>query len=469
MDRRRELLLALALMVVATLLRLYAASVLPFDQDELYTEVEARDLFATTLLPGIDARPLYYLLQHPLQLLLPRTPLMLRLLSFLFGIVGLWASWRLGRRWFGAIGGLLVLALVTVSPWHLYASTTARYYALTYACTALAQVALTDAYDSDSPRTYWLTLGIIVVGTLSHPSFVMTLFGAVVGLSLVLPSNAIGFRWPSRRAWTHLWIPYLAILGVEAVVLRAVGRSAAMANNSTRGLGATLRLVPAMVDWMTVSVFSAAAIGALVLAFSPSSRRRVGMMTLGSVVIGFVLLFAASFRTGVFADYGIGMLPLILASAAGAVLWATENHHSVGRSIAVLALIVAGGAPSIVSYFTDGLRFDYRPAYARIAAEQPRIPVFAWPTALQAEYGPNLRALELRPDPVYLQEQLAASGQMWVVISRKRYGIAGDEGRVVEQWIDASCRIVDTYERPRFDYRLYRVELYRCSAPTDAK
>lgn len=464
MDRRREIALATILLVVAVLLRLYAATVLPFDQDELYTEVEARDLFATTLLPGIDARPLYYLLQHPLLTLLPRTPLMLRLLSLVFGVVGLWATWRLGRRWLGAQGGLLVLALATVSPWHLYASTTARYYALTYACAALALVAITDAYDSDSIRTYWWAFVVMVIGTLTHPSFVLTIVGAVLGLSLVGRSGAIEFRWPSRRAWMHLWIPYLVVVAIEAVMLRSFGRSSAMANLSTRGLSATLRLIPAMIDWMTVSVFSAAVIGSLLLAFSRSPNRRVGVMTIGAVVGGFALLFAASFRTGVYADYGIGMLPLIFAAAAGAVLWAANDHASGTRSAVVLAIIVAGGAPSIVSYFSDGLRFDYRPAYARIKTEQPGIPVFAWPTALQSEYGPGLKAYELRPDSAYLRQTLAASGEMWAVVSHKRYGIVEDEGRQIERWLGEFCRIVDRYERPRFDYRLYRVELYRCAA-----
>ena len=80
------------------------------------------------------------------------------------------------------MGVLCTLALVALSPWHLYASTTARYYALTYACAAIALVALTDAYDSDAVREYWVALVVIVVGTLTHPSFVLTLVGAVVGV-----------------------------------------------------------------------------------------------------------------------------------------------------------------------------------------------------------------------------------------------------------------------------------------------
>src|SRR5215475_11486576 len=101
-------------------------------------------------------------------------------------------------------------------------------------------------------------------------------------------------------------------------------------------------------------------------------------MPIGAMLSRLALLLAASFRTRVYADYGIGMLPLIFAAAIGAVLWASADHASTARGVVVLGLIMAGSAPSIVSYFSDGLSFDYRPAYARIRAEQPGMPVLTW-------------------------------------------------------------------------------------------
>src|SRR5690606_7533208 len=94
-------LVALALFAIGAALRIWGAVSLPFEQDELYTILESRDLFATTLKPGIDARPLYYLIQHPLLDVLPQTPLGLRLLPLAFSLAGLWATYVLAER----IGG----------------------------------------------------------------------------------------------------------------------------------------------------------------------------------------------------------------------------------------------------------------------------------------------------------------------------------------------------------------------------
>src|SRR3954469_21272860 len=85
--------LAIAIVAVGALLRWYTIVKFTWDQDELYTIQEARDLFQTKLPPGINARPLYYLLQHPLLSLLPQTTVMLRLLPFAFGTLGLWVTW----------------------------------------------------------------------------------------------------------------------------------------------------------------------------------------------------------------------------------------------------------------------------------------------------------------------------------------------------------------------------------------
>ncbi len=451
------------IVAVALVLRVICAIVLPYDQDELYTVLEARDLFATKLLPGIDARPLFYLLEHPLLAVLPRTPMMLRLLPVIFGVAGVWATWRLARRWFGEPAGVATALLIAVSPWHMYASTTARYYSLVYLCTVWALWALTEAYDLESPRYYLLALAAFVIGTLTHPSFVIGTAGAVIGLSLVASSGEFAWRWPSRKAWGYLWLPYLAFLLLGVVALKLVGRSSAMGNVATRGSGASVRLVPAMIDWMTVSVFAAAVLGSLTLAWRRSPQRRVGVMTLASLTFAFTLLFAVSLRTGVYADYGVGVLVLVFV-ACGAVVTGVprEAQHQYWWPAVVLLLILAGGAPSVISYFSDGMRFDYRPAYASIARDPSNLAVIGWPAIVQDQYAPKMRRYELRPDVAYLDRILESEHEVWAVVSVKRYGIASDLGSVTAGWLAHHCRIVAAYERPRFDFRMYRVELHRC-------
>src|SRR4051794_20758084 len=113
---------AFAIVLVGALLRVYTILRFTWDQDELYTIEEARDLFHTKLPPGINARPLFYLLEHPLLALLPHTPAMLRLLPFVFGVAGLWVTWLVGRRYVGRVGGLVAVFLASTSTWHMETS-----------------------------------------------------------------------------------------------------------------------------------------------------------------------------------------------------------------------------------------------------------------------------------------------------------------------------------------------------------
>ena len=90
--------------------------------------------------------------------------------------------------------------------------------------------------------------------------------------------------------------------------------------------------------------------------------------------------------------------------------------------------------------------------------------VVTWPLILQRHYAPALRAAELRPDPARLDAALAAEGELWVIASVKRYGIAMDDSGALAVWLARRCRRDASFERPRWDYRVYRVEVWRCAA-----
>jgi predicted membrane-bound mannosyltransferase len=114
---------------LATLLRLHGLATWPLEQDELYT---IRD--AVAFGQQINwLRPFYFFLQQLLLQLLPPTPLFLRMPPFLFGVLGVWLTWVLGRKVFGTTAGLVAAFMVAISPWHLYASQFARYWTLVYA------------------------------------------------------------------------------------------------------------------------------------------------------------------------------------------------------------------------------------------------------------------------------------------------------------------------------------------------
>ncbi len=458
------------ILVLGAAIRAYGVTAFPFEQDELYTVDEATNLFQTRLAPGIQARPVFFLLEHPLVTTLPHTPLVLRCLPFLFGLLGLWATWKLARHVLGDVGGWVAVLLAAISPWHMYASGFGRYYSLIYLLAALVYWWLPRAYDSDRPRDFLFAFGALFVGMWTHPSFIIPVAGAAVAATVLSREGRIGWRWPTRNAMQYLWLPFFLGSGGVFLALKFTHHMSAVVNGGDRGLAATLRLLPAMVDWMTATVFVAGAAGALLLMTSrtPGRRRFGGMALLG--VSGMLLaLLALSFFTSVYADYGIAALPLVFVTSAAVVQWIADGielPRRRGAVAAVVALLVVGVLPSTLSHLSDGTRFDYRPAFARIAADPPEA-VLAWPVVLQRAYAPQFHAYELRPDSVRLDSILTRERHAWAVVSVKRYGVVGDDGGQIASWLGGHCVQVDSYQRPRLDYRMYRVDLWRCSAGTE--
>lgn len=473
-------------LLIALVVRGYGAAAFPFEQDELYTIEEATNLFDTRLLPGIQARPLFFLIEHPLVTNLPQTELVLRLLALVFGMAGVWVTWLLARQILSERASMFAMLIAALSPWHMYASAFTRYYSLIYLLAALVYWLLPKALDKDTPRAYLLAMIPLLLGAWSHPSFVFPIAGAILAAVLLPPvrgnsagtlsappqSSGIKIHWPTRNGWLFLWLPFLGISAAVWGIIQAIHGSAAVDNGGDRGLLATLRLLPAMVDWMTPTIFIAGAVGALLLASSSNlERRRFGYMTLAGVIVMFVALFGLAFITSIYADYGMAALPLVFVSVAGLVQWildyVPENRQRLVAWV-VGSVIFIGTLPSIVSYLSDGTRFDYRPAFAAIQAEQEKTgveqAVFAWPIIIARHYAPEFREHELLADRARLDSLLNQEREAWAVVSVKRYGIVHDDNGEMGLWLSENCRLVDTYQRPRLDYRLYRVDLWRCTA-----
>lgn len=455
------------ILLIAVALRLYNIAALPFEQDELYTLRDARDFGASAMAgggPGIRGRPLYYLLQHGLLAVFPATPFLLRLPALIFGVLGVWLTWLLGRRIFGHQAGAIAAVLVAISPWHLYASQFARYWTLVYLLAALVYLLLLRAAATDRPRDYLYALLALLAGTATHPTFLFPIVGVAAAAHAVSTKGQFRFPWPSRNAWKALWGPFLVAVAAAYVALKLTGSEQGLQNWGGRGLAATLRLLPAIVEWTGTAVTAAAVAGALLLVRSDSANdRRWGAVALGGVTTALLLLMLAALQTDVYADYGMSMLPLVFVTIGGAVQRIAERLPGRGGAFAVSTTLVLAAAvlPSTVSHMLDGTRFDYRPAYRQVAQAGPGELVVGWPLVLQRYYAPGLRFEELKNSSEFLSRILARE-TFWLVTSHHRHGMVLG-GADVERWIGAHCQKVMDTERTRLDYRVYRVDLHRCS------
>jgi len=456
---------SLAVFLVGAGMRWYGLSRFPFEQDELYTLQESRELFATTLLPGIHARPLYYLLHHLLTPVLPAGEFGARIPAFLFGLAGLVVTWLLGRYVAGPRGGFLALAICAFSPWHIFVSGEARYWSLIYLISVTTLLLMIAGRRANQWHAYLPAMGLLVAGTLTHPTFIFPFIGIAATALLAVEDGRIMFKWPSRTEALGMWIPAGVIILGYIVSLKVAGRGSTLSNWSGRGWSATLRLLPAMIQLATPAVVAAAVVAvAQSILWGTNRAKEFGLIAIAGMISGTALLLLASTRTDVYADYGVSMLPLGIAAIA---FIATEGGAWSGRITGgFAAVLIAAMLPASISQLSDGMRFDYRPAFSAIeSGPRPMNSVLAWPLVIQRHYAPALAAGEFLRVTSQL-DSLQSTGQpFWVVASENRSGLVGDSSGEVESWLDEHCRRRLTTEHTRLDYRLYRVVLHECGFP----
>ena len=457
------------LLLVALALRVPGLWQFDLWQDEIYSVYEARDLFGSTIGPGgMELRPLYFLLLHPLVDAMPRAVAVLRLPSLLFGLLGIVAVWALARRFFGRWVAIIATTLAVILPLHITESQSIRYWSLIFLLSALFTRSLLSALETGRARDYHLALLWLLLAALTHPTFLVSASGIVLGAHLVRDDGRFGFQWPSRMAWLRLWLPFLGFLLAWYLVLTVFFPIPRMVGES---VGSASRLLPALAVALSTTVGAACLAGTILLLRQPgASHRRIGMMAIMGVGLTTLILFAG--RTAnllpISVLYLFATFPLLFVVAASLVetLGPAEAQRP---AVALTLLVILAGAviPGTVSHLRDGTRFDYRPAFSHIVEHDPRGTVLVWPRIEAVWHAPDLTPVELRntTTPAILDSLAAASPHFWAVMSRRRFGVVNDEQGELTRWLDHRCTMVQHREKLRFDWEVYGVLLYECGGP----
>lgn len=451
-----------AIIALAAALRVYGALVHPVDQDELYTVMESQDLYRTALLPGIQSRPLYYMVQHLLFFVMPAHEPWTRLMPVVFGVVTVWLVSRVATRIADERAGLVAALIAACSPWHIYASEMARYYSLVGMLVTITTLLLLDARERDTVSA-WRRVAIpVAIGILVHPTFVL---GVMVMLALgVLRGSLHAPRWqlPSRAVWIGFVPPAILSTGLLAFSVLVLGPKRGLDNGSVRIDAANDRLLLAIIEWLSPIIVVAAGLGFLWMFFqrvNRSHRESALMLGLGSLsTIALVVL--ASRITGTYADYAIGALPAMFVAVG--VLANQVASGSLPRALTIGAILVTGLLPSLASHLSDGTRFDYRPAFAEIRRLDAQRLTLVWPEVTAKHYASDLPRIRLNQSSKALDSLLLSRKDLWAVVSEKRYGVSISGQSTIESWLDDHCRDVERFEHRRFDYRQYRVSLKHC-------
>ena len=176
-------------------------------------------------------------------------------------------------------------------------------------------------------------------------------------------------------------------------------------------------------------------------------------------------LFALSFVTAIYADYGIAALPLVFVAVAALVEWIIESasRERQGAILGIATTLLADWYPPIhgVSHLSDGtLASIIARHFAKITATAARARRFlTWPLILQRTYAPALRGYELPTTTTKLDSTLTRERAAQADVRQTLYGIVGDDQGAIATWLTAHCRQVQQRQRPRLDYRVITVSI----------
>jgi hypothetical protein len=202
----------IAILVLACALRAAGLNAESFTMDEV-TDLRIAALPAFAIVPMADGfPPLYHLLLKG-WLLLWTTPLAVRWLSALLGVVTVFAVYRLAIETAGPRAAIVAAVLTAVSPLHVWFAQESRAYALALPLAALMLWRFVRALATGTRRDWLIYAGVTVAAVCTH--YYLAIVAAVQAFwvlpRLLRPSVD---RGPVLTAYTLLALAALPVLGL---------------------------------------------------------------------------------------------------------------------------------------------------------------------------------------------------------------------------------------------------------------
>jgi mannosyltransferase len=474
------LILLTGLVALAAVLRFWRLGNWSLDSDEVF-------MLRDSIEPSItNPRPLLYFLNHWLvQPLVPLDEFGLRLLPAIFGVLAIPVFYAIGRRLVGERAALFGALLLTVSPLHVYYSQFARYWSLVFLLSTVYPYALYLGIRDRSPPWLWLGVATAILAALAHPASVLLLGG--LGLWLVVTHirrERIAQLWSqSRVRWvTPLVAIVLVVASVRMVGLlygwisehdTQPGGTEFLLGLPTRpGLKQVLYLI-VYAESLTVLLSVTGFLG-IYLMWRDRDRRLAQVLTC-MLIFPVAFLTLLSFRTPVSTFYLLPTVPAVYLGAGylldrlGQVQWGLRPAWLLPALLAVV--IFAEGAPTLVSQYRDGRRYDFRGASQYIGERMSADDViFSDQYKVVAHYLPGKQVRRLRGDPVPLmqtaqvmQQRGGSQNVLWVVTPAASHAFrTNPKLGTLNRWIYDNCQLRTTLGHTRIDFRQNLLQIYRC-------
>jgi hypothetical protein len=396
----------IGVLLLSWALRLYGLDANGLWQDEIFTAAIAsaqNSLSQVVSIPlyntALPAPALYFLLTHAF-LHVGDNDFLLRFPPLAFGMLGVAATYVLGRRLFGAREGLAGAFLLAIAPLHIRYSQDARFYTLLVFLSLLSLYSLYRAiYDGE--RRWWAGFALCsVLNVYNHLFGFLVLLAEVVFVAGLWVAEALlrrrtvssaeeemDARAPERTPDRQGVVAFVVSLAMVALAYTPMIPHLLRGLSGAKGLGATTRgvgyitsVVGQAVDswglgsgWAILILMVPFLIG---IVASAKQQWRLLWLAFCWLVLPFAVLYAFPARHGFRPRYVLFILPLYLLIVAKAltsvdvfIAGRLAGGRARRRNIS-LAVLVAGitilSVPAMEAYHAED-RADWRASAALLA------------------------------------------------------------------------------------------------------
>jgi 4-amino-4-deoxy-L-arabinose transferase-like glycosyltransferase len=430
-----------------------------------------------------NTRPLGYLLNYYLvKPFLPLDEFGLRLLPAIFGVLAIPAFYLVSRRLLGTRAALLGTLLLTVSHLHVMYSQLARYWSLVFLLSTIYPYALYIGVRERNRRALALGLVTGVLAALAHPVSVLLLGGPALLLVAQLRRERLA------RLWSHntvRWTALIVVLVAAAIAWRFIPILEAWISSHDKNPGAAQFLHPsfkqgakqiffllAFFEGLTLPLVLTGVVGIYLLWRERDKTLALFLVSLAVIPIAFLTLI--TLRTPSSQYYLLPAVPVFFLGA-GAFLdrlfevdWGLRPRWVLPAT--VVAVVISAGAPTLVSEYLNGRRYDFRGMAHWL---EPRLGsgdvVFSDQPVVLAHYLPGTKVQHLLADTTLLSQSLRALHQtgrgevLWIVAPSVGHTFRTDlkRGGLIS-WIYDKCQLRNITGRGRVDFRQQYLQTYRC-------
>lgn len=465
-----------ALVILGAVLRFWRLGDWNFEATEMFT---LRD----SVTPQFgNSRPLGYLLTYYLvKPFLPLDEFGLRLLPAIFGVLAIPAFYLVSRRLLGTRAALLGTLLLTVSHLHVMYSHLARYWSLVFLLSAVYPYALYLGIRERNRGA--LALGFVtgVLAALAHPVSVLLLGGPALVLPALLGRGHLARLWKQRT----IRLAALASVVVAAVVAwRFIPLLQGWISSHDENPGSGQFLLPSIghgmkqilyllgfSEGLTVPVMLTGMVGVYLI--WRRHDRALGLFLASLAIFPLAFLTLITLRTPVSQYYLLPAVPVFFLGAGAfldrlfAVDWGLRPRWLAPATI--VAVIISAGAPTLVSEYINGRRYDFRGMAHWLAPRLAREDIiFSDQPMVLAHYLPGTTVRHLQPSSP-LEESMRVlhrserAGTLWIVAPARGHTFRTDlkRGGLID-WINGNCQLRSTIGKGRIDFRQQYLQVYRC-------